>query len=91
MIKIHQGIILAVNGTNPGPASGITYDVEVDLNGGAFRMDGTIPTHGRFPDELNTVAAPVGSIVTVAERGGSLYLLPPGETIEVEVCEEPAP
>jgi|GEM_PF-4247972 len=88
MIELHQGIIVAVNGTTPGPASGITYDVEVDLNGGSFLIKNTEPTHGRFPDELDTVAVPVGSIVTVAERGGTLYLLPPGETIDVEVCED---
>lgn len=90
MIKLRPGIIIAVNGTNPGPASGITYDVEVDLNGGAFNMFGVQPIGSRFPDDLNTVAAPAGTIVQVSDRGGYLELLPPGEAFEIEVCPEGA-
>lgn len=89
---LHPAIIEAINGTNPGPASGITYDVRVYREGGGeVAMPATTPSGSRFPDDLDTVAAPVGTIVTVAERAGRLQLLPPGESFEVEICEEPEP
>lgn len=92
MITLHTGIIEAIVGTNPGPASGISYDLRVyRKDGGEITLVGVTPSGSRFPDELNTVAAPVGTVVVVAERGGRMSLLPPGESFEIEVCEEPEP
>jgi len=58
------GRIVAVAGTTPGPASGISYtiachDANVD---GVYRLDGQKPVR-RWPDTLDTVAWSVGSMV----------------------------
>lgn len=86
-----EGVILGINGTTPGPASGITYRITVETDGGEVVLDSMVPWGARFPDELNTVAAPVGTPVAVSDRGGYLRMLPPGESIEIEVCEDPEP
>jgi hypothetical protein len=92
VITLHPAIIEAVVGTTPGPASGISYDVRVYReSGGDLRLTAITPTGERFPDEINTVAAKVGTVVIVAERGGRLSLLPPGESFEAEECEEVEP
>lgn len=87
----HPGIIYAVRGTTPGPASGISYDVIISVRGSDVQMNGMKPGGARFPDTLNTIAAPPSTEVVVREKGGYFYLLPPGEAFEVEVCEEPEP
>jgi len=89
MIEVMPGIIVAVNGTNPGPASGITYDIEYRGPNGMVRINGITPSGSRYPDELHTIAAPVGTPITVHSRAGTLYLIPPGESFEIEECEEP--
>lgn len=58
------GRIVSVQGTTPGPASGITYtiachDANVD---GVYRLDGQKPIR-RWPDTLDTVAFAAGSMV----------------------------
>lgn len=58
------GRIVSVQGTTPGPASGITYtiachDANVD---GVYRLDGQKPIR-RWPDTIDTVAFAVGSMV----------------------------
>lgn len=58
------GRVVAVQGTSPGPASGITYtiachDANVD---GVYRLEGQRPIR-RWPDTLDTVAWVVGSMV----------------------------
>jgi hypothetical protein len=62
--RIILGRIVEVNGTTPGPASGITYtiachDPQVD---GPFRVTNQRPIR-RWPDALDTVAFAVGSMV----------------------------
>ncbi|MCJ8334300.1 MAG: hypothetical protein MJH10_08685 [Epibacterium sp.] len=88
---IYRGVITAVIGSSPGPASGISYGVSFKREGGTVNVEGVKPVGGRFPDELNTVAAPVGTPVIVQDWAGQHYLMPPGETFELEECEEPAP
>lgn len=83
-----EGIIIGINGTTPGPASGITYKIAVETGNGEIVLDPMTPFGARFPDDLNTVAAPIGTPVAVSDRGGNLRLLPPGESIEIEVCED---
>jgi len=86
-----EGVIMAINGATPGPASGISYKIAVDTQSGDVVLDSMVPWGARFPDELNTVAAPVGTPVAVSNRAGNYRQLPPGESIQIEVCEEPAP
>lgn len=62
------GRIVSVQGTNPGPASGITYTISVNWNGGTFNVDGQYPSHVRWPDSIggepaHVRAYPVGAIV----------------------------
>ena len=58
------GRIVSVQGTTPGPASGLSYtiachDANVD---GVYRLSGQRPIR-RWPDTLDTVAWAVGSLV----------------------------
>ena len=58
------GRVVSVQGTTPGPASGIAYtiachDANVD---GVYRLEGQKPIR-RWPDTLDTVAWYVGSLV----------------------------
>ena len=62
--RIILGRIVEVNGTTPGPASGISYtiachDPQVD---GPFRVTNQRPIR-RWPDAIDTVAFAVGSMV----------------------------
>lgn len=62
--RIILGRIVEVNGTTPGPASGITYtiachDPQVE---GPFRVTNQRPIR-RWPDAIDTVAFAVGSMV----------------------------
>jgi hypothetical protein len=62
--RLILGRIVAVQGTTPGPASGITYtiachDPQVD---GPFRVVNQRPIR-RWPDSIDTVAFAVGSMV----------------------------
>jgi hypothetical protein len=88
---LHEGIVIAINGTNPGPASGISYNIAVDLEGAEVVFQDMVPFGARLPDDLDTVAAPVGTPIVVSDRGGNIRLLPPGESFQIEVCEEPEP
>jgi len=89
-INVWPGIVMSVIGTNPGPASGITYEVAVFTDTGTLNIE-MEPVGSRFPDELQTVAAPEGTPVIVQQVVGEFMLMPPGESFEIEVCEEPSP
>lgn len=71
--RIILGIITAVNGTSPGPASGITYTIVVSdpATAGAFPMEGQVP-YSRWPDELDIVALAPGVPVLGAAIGGEI-------------------
>jgi len=65
------GVIVSVQGTNPGPASGISYTVKLNL------PDGTTPTYSgvkphnyRHPDTIDTIAATIGSGFFAFSIGG---------------------
>lgn len=62
--RVIVGRIVSVQGTTPGPASGITYTIAIhDANvEGIFQMDHQTPVQ-RWPDALDTVALPVGMLV----------------------------
>jgi len=58
------GRIVAVQGTTPGPASGITYTIAMQDSGneGVLTLVQQVPAV-RWPDELNIRALPVGTLV----------------------------
>lgn len=65
------GIIIArygVNAQGRGPGSGISYDVAVEDPRGAFIMPNAKPLQ-RWPDTVDTVAAPIRAPVTVYRIG----------------------
>lgn len=65
------GIIVAAYGS-PGPASGITYDVDVNIPGVGWKsITGIKPHCNRPPDDYDTLAATVGSAFDVAIVGDS--------------------
>lgn len=56
------GVVVSVQGANPGPASGITYTVDVNVPGiGVQRFEGVAPDFGRWPDEVDVRAHEVGT------------------------------
>jgi hypothetical protein len=71
--RLILGIITAVNGTTPGPASGITYTIMVSdpATAGTFPMEGQTP-YSRWPDELDIVALVPGVPVLGAALGGEI-------------------
>lgn len=65
------GVIVSVQGTTPGPASGITYTVKVNLpNGSTAEYAGVKPHNTRYPDSIDTVAASNGTAFFVFSVGG---------------------
>ena len=64
------GVIRAVKGS-PGPASGITYDVDINIPGvGVIPVNGVIPHNNRPPDDYDAIGAKVGSAFEVYIIGG---------------------
>lgn len=60
------GVVVSVQGANPGPASGITYTVDVNVPGiGVQRFTGVAPDFGRFPDEVDVRAHEAGKACAV--------------------------
>ena len=81
-----MGTVKAVHGANPGPASGITYDVEVNLSGiGKVVAQGVVPHHQRWPDIVDTVAANIGDSVAVEIVGKAMHFAI-AETASVTEC-----
>jgi hypothetical protein len=85
--QVYIGAVLAVNGTTPGPASGITYDVRVDAGGGSV-LPAMKPMTPRYPDSVDVVAIPVGSAVLVVRTEGAYYLMT-SELPDLGPCTEP--
>lgn len=83
------GTVSGHTGTSPGPASGITYDVVANMEGGVTQtVRGITPIGTRLPDAVNTVAAPNGSFCHVYIVGGHFQIVVTGETFEFEeACE----
>ena len=64
------GVIRAVHGS-PGPASGITYDVDINIPGvGVIAVNGVIPHNNRPPDDYDSIGAATGSAFDVYIVGG---------------------
>lgn len=89
--SIALGTITAINGTTPGPASGITYDVAVAIGGGTTEVV-TAPSVPRFPDDVEVDGLAVGTPVLFAVFGAdvakSFYWLAP---VEMPADPEPCP
>jgi hypothetical protein len=65
------GVIVSVQGTNPGPASGITYTVTINLPSGTVAtFAGVVPHNYRQPDSIDTIAATPGTWFTAFDVGG---------------------
>ncbi len=66
--------IAAVNGTSPGPKSGITYDIIVRFKFKDVLVSSAVPHNIRpgGPDECDIHAARVGDPVTVHVRGSQI-------------------
>jgi len=70
---LYHGIISSVEGANPGPASGITYTVEINVSNTApLVKSGVKPHNGRLPDVIHTRAATPGTAIQVLDVGGFL-------------------
>lgn len=82
---IFHGSIVSVQGTNPGPASGISYTIDVNHDGGVVRYAGVKPAWNRPPDTFDTKAAPTGSAVLVAFVAGYIQAFIP-EFFDAQSC-----
>jgi len=69
---IRPAIIVSVQGTNPGPASQISYTVDVEFEYGNQRATGVTPHNARLTDAIKTVAATPGTAVLCFETAGNL-------------------
>jgi len=68
-VQTTNGVIVSHQGTSPGPASGITYTVRVNMPEGPVEMSNVRPHGNRYPDELKITAATPGSVITVHSVG----------------------
>jgi hypothetical protein len=51
--EIVSGIIDSVQGTNPGPASGITYTIKINTDAGPILIPGVRPCNQRPADDVD--------------------------------------
>lgn len=65
-------IIVSVDGTNPGPASGISYTVKLTFPNTVTVVSGVKPHNMRRPDIVNTTAATPGSAIQAFEIDGQM-------------------
>lgn len=70
-----SGVVVAVHGTVPGPSSGITYDVRVNLpNAPNLLFSGVVPFKRIWPDFIDIIGASVGDAAWVMLFGNSVLL-----------------
>ena len=69
------GVVVAVNGASPGPASGITYDVRINLPGSPNMLfEGVKPFRPRWPEtDVDTIACPVETPFDVLQFGTDYF------------------
>ena len=66
--------VVSVQGTNPGPASGITYTLDINMpNSGPLRVAGVAPSNDRLPDDVDTRACGVNTFVEVWFIAGRIH------------------
>lgn len=76
----YSGVVVAVNGTVVapggeliGPASGITYAVNINTPSGIRHFAGVIPSRLRWPDIVDTVASPPNTLCCAHRIGERWY------------------
>lgn len=79
------GVVVSSNTTTPGPASGITYTVAVNLPDGIVTFANVKPHGSRWPDTINTIPAPAGTPITVWVNGPQITF-DIRETFQVDTC-----
>lgn len=75
-LQLVYGVVESVQGTNPGPASGITYTVKLNLpnQDGPVTIDGVVPHNNRRDDDLWIRAAKPGTAVIGVLDGDDIQL-----------------
>lgn len=67
------GVIASIQGTNPGPASGISYTIDVHKpGGGTVRVTGAVPMNDRF-ESIDIRAAKPGTFVLGVLSNANYY------------------
>lgn len=88
---IFKGVIVARTQDDPGPASGILYDVDINIPGGTVRATGIAPAF-RWPDEIDTFPFRVGLEVWFGRQTqGWGWISPSLERPDFGECEDPEP
>jgi hypothetical protein len=66
--------VVSVQGTNPGPASGITYTLDINMpNSGPLRVAGVAPANSRPPEDMDTRAVAPNTFCEVWFIGGRIH------------------
>lgn len=66
---MYHAMIVSVQGTNPGAASGISYTIDVNFPTGKLQLTGVKPAWNRPPDSIDTRAAAAGTACLVSIVG----------------------
>lgn len=69
-----HGTIAGINGTNPGPATGISYTVNINKPGGGVMTFNNVKPVNARPTAADIDAAQVGTFVSGWIISGSLYV-----------------
>lgn len=85
--RVYIGFVTAIDGTTPGPASGISYTVRINKDGSVLEVPRVVPSNGRLPDEWDVDAFPIGTLVLVINESGRLeFVFCPAERPATGVC-----
>jgi len=86
----YDGVVVSVQGQNPGPGSGITYTVAINMGSGSPReIAGVTPSDRMLPDEIWTIAASPGKPVQCFDIAGTLIFLIKETFAWTASCDEP--
>ena len=70
-VERYMGVVVSAS-ASVGPASTISYTINVNLPTGMRQMTNVRPFGNRWPDIIDILAAPPGTIVDVYDLGGVL-------------------
>lgn len=73
--QAYFGVIRSHNGPAVGPASGISYNVAVNMPGGTRLLEGIRPAVDRWPDAFNVRPISPATAVWIADVRGQVQLM----------------
>lgn len=86
MITVRPCIIKSYQGESPGPASAISYTVEISTEYNRQTIAGVVPHNERWPDIYDTRAAKVGTAIVCHEFGDGGFQFYIFERVDTTEC-----